>query len=393
MRVNTSRTGGWLQNFAIFRSNVSGSAAVIFALSLVPALLVAGGVVDYARTTSYQMRLQSAADAAALATVNAYLTNGNSVTAATAAGKAVFQSQSGSLASCGSNADPVISVTPAGATTTSSVGYTGSTPSLFGVVTGSTCYRMQVSAQAQSAQVTTTNRTYSGMGDVMGDPHVDGADGSTTYMWCADAAWYNLLSDSGIQLNALCQHSMIGAGGIQASFLYGFEVLLGDHTIFMQEIPGFVQPWLATDPTNTNWWWDPNAPGNWFGQIVIDGVTYNPPMGQKTSYLGGAVVVDLQTSNFWLQQNNTVTVTTPTYSIVMAFEGAPGAVYITARNAGSCGVPGGVWGQTLGGIHDGGGLVNNTDFAVSSPGAKSAEFYRGTCALTTTSNSVVRLIH
>ncbi len=55
------------QIFRFFRSDRSGSVAIMFALALVPLLGLMGAAVDYSRATASRADLQAAADAAALA--------------------------------------------------------------------------------------------------------------------------------------------------------------------------------------------------------------------------------------------------------------------------------------------------------------------------------------
>jgi Flp pilus assembly protein TadG len=57
--------------FSRFQQNRSGAVAVIFALSIVPLLGIAGAAVDYGRASSSRSKLNSAADAAALAALKA----------------------------------------------------------------------------------------------------------------------------------------------------------------------------------------------------------------------------------------------------------------------------------------------------------------------------------
>ena len=57
------------QTFSRFRRNIAGNVAVLFALSALPMLLLSGAGVDYASALNERARLQSAADATALALV------------------------------------------------------------------------------------------------------------------------------------------------------------------------------------------------------------------------------------------------------------------------------------------------------------------------------------
>jgi Mg-chelatase subunit ChlD len=60
-------TSASLRHFTAFARNTRGGAAMIFALSFIPALMTAGLAIDYVRATNYSAALKAATDAAALA--------------------------------------------------------------------------------------------------------------------------------------------------------------------------------------------------------------------------------------------------------------------------------------------------------------------------------------
>src|ERR1700692_235619 len=53
-----------------FRSNSSGNIAVIFAIALLPILTAIGAATDYSMATRMKAKMQSAADAAAVASIS-----------------------------------------------------------------------------------------------------------------------------------------------------------------------------------------------------------------------------------------------------------------------------------------------------------------------------------
>ena len=75
-------------------------------------------------------------------------------------------------------------------------------------------------------------------------------------------------------------------------------------------------------------------------------------------------------------QNNYVTITTADYTVnEMYYNVGMGYIAISAQNAGTCGVPGGIWGGTLAGVDDG----NGSDFLVPNQNYKSYQFYWSNC--------------
>ena len=58
-----------------FADDRRGGVMVVFAIAIVPVIFLTGMALDYGRASSAQMKLQAAADAAALATLNAQFTN------------------------------------------------------------------------------------------------------------------------------------------------------------------------------------------------------------------------------------------------------------------------------------------------------------------------------
>ncbi|MCV6600683.1 MAG: pilus assembly protein TadG-related protein, partial [Cohaesibacter sp.] len=53
-----------------FHRNEEGTVAIIFALSIMPLIMLGGAAIDYARASNQQQQVQDAVDAAVLAAVN-----------------------------------------------------------------------------------------------------------------------------------------------------------------------------------------------------------------------------------------------------------------------------------------------------------------------------------
>ncbi|WP_162009696.1 TadE/TadG family type IV pilus assembly protein [Methylocystis heyeri] len=353
---------------ASFRSENSGAAAVMFGVAAVPLMLMLGVAIDTGRASRAKLALQQAADAAALAA---------------AAQPGLTHSARQSLAqnvALANLSHSAWTATPAVTETESSGNYSVSATAqvnntfmrLAGINTTAVAASATATAAAAGSPISYTH--YAGNGSVAGDPHVGGADGTNGYLDCGTGGWYNLLSDSGIEVNVSC----VNYSGDNMSVLQSFSILLGTHVISLYA----PQPSFNSSGTAS---YDPKTA--WFGAIAIDGVTYPPVIGTH-SYLGGLVNTKITDLTNFYASDNMVNIKTATYNIFITYdEYAMGDINITATNAGLCGVPGGFWGGTLAGIDD----YKAADFLVSGPTATTAQFNWSTCP-TSTAATPVRLV-
>jgi hypothetical protein len=96
------------------------------------------------------------------------------------------------------------------------------------------------------------------------------------------------------------------------------------------------------------------------------------------------------TTNFYFV-DNAIYISTPVYNITLSYQDlAMADLWITAANAGACGVPGGALGATLAGLDD----TTGGDFTVSSATATTYQFGWSACPLQVNNGaaSVARLI-
>jgi Flp pilus assembly protein TadG len=345
-----------------FLRGQSGASMIAFGLSAIPLTLAAGAMLDYTQASSARSKLQQAVDSAAIAAASHMsLSQPERQTLAQNLVLANLDVQSGALNAKVTESEPsgnyVVNATAGVATSIMKLG-------------GVASVQMSASATAAAASVASSGgaKQYAGNGSVAGDPHIGGADGSTGYLNCTSSsdAWYNLLSDSGIQVNVSC----VNYSGDNMSVVQSFSILLGTHVVSL----------YAPQPTfdsNGNATYDPNTA--WFGQITIDGVTYAPVIGSH-SYLNGVVKTSITDLTNFYASDNMIHINTGTYDIFITYdEYAMGDINITATNAGLCGVPGGFWGGTLAGVDD----YNGGDFVVSGPTATSTQFNWSACPAST----------
>jgi len=354
-----------------FMADRSGNFAMIFAIAAPVLMLGVGMTIDFSNTVSYQQRLQAAADSAALAAATA-MVDGQSASAAQTIGLNYFQANVPGYGYV-QNALNVYTG-QANSTATATVSYSTTQSTLFGALTGSNSLPVVVQATATAytgtGSSTNTNRTYAGTGGLWGDPHMAGADGSS-YMFrgcfTTPATWYNALSDAGIEINFSCDFDAYW----QEQAINDISIVIGSHVI----ATNVVQPVYAPDGT-------PNYNGvGWVGAVTIDGVTYNPPLG-TTTYLNGlvtAVITDLASpanEDNYIGVNFTNGATT--YAIVITYDAwEQAALWITATNAGMCGVPGGIWGNTLAGIDN---TLSVYNYQVATPTSTTPQYSWATCA-------------
>jgi hypothetical protein len=163
------------------------------------------------------------------------------------------------------------------------------------------------------------NQGVSGSGSITGDPHYVGGKGQTYSVQGQTGGIYNLLSDTGIEVNGKLQ--AYGNGGAETVGEMGIN-LNGDD--------------IDIKP----------------GQLTINGQQID--MSKPGSYLNGAVTVN---------KDGSITVKNDHYTLSITNGGGYLNTNITATNAGRLQQVGGVWGQSLEG-----GTIDQTpaDFQVNS---------------------------
>jgi Flp pilus assembly protein TadG len=129
---------------ARFRRDNKANIAVIFGIAVIPVLTAVGAAVDYSMATRMQAHMQSAADAASVASISvnsagyraaALMTTDGSVAAGVAESNAVFN---GNMATIGGylNLSVTSTVTKTGPTLASTVTFSGQVPVTFMKIIG-----------------------------------------------------------------------------------------------------------------------------------------------------------------------------------------------------------------------------------------------------------------
>ena len=117
-----------------------GNVAITFALSLIPIVFLTGMAMDFSSATSKRVRLNAAADAAALAAVTPTMM-GETATAAQTAAQNIFNGTAAGISGT-SGVTPTVNVTSSnsGLTRTVTVNYTANStnafPNVLGLITG-----------------------------------------------------------------------------------------------------------------------------------------------------------------------------------------------------------------------------------------------------------------
>ena len=364
------------------RADRSGGTALVFALSAVPLIAVGGLAVDYSNTVRLRPKLQAAVDSAALAGAAA-LTKGNTTTyAATLARESVLV-----------NMRDLAPATTVQNTSASIENQTASTVvsaqlainNVFGKMVGAptTTLTANATAQAFTGATSVLTRHYSGKGAIANDPEIAFADGTGGFIDCPAGNWYNVLSDAGIQINFSCKPN---AGGW--NLIEYMTVMVGDHTVVYNAYTGATQGLSGVGYYDYSW---PAA-------ISIDNVPYVPAnQSYQTwshpdpvvAYKDEKVTIEIAPhfdprSNFnatGMYNFQYMTIRTANYKIQLYYENGWGGINFTATNAGLCGIPGGAWGASLGGLNVGysqpynGGLTQIGSYQVTTSTSKSPEFY------------------
>ena len=358
-----------------FAREERGSVMVIFAIALPVVIGIAGLAVDYSRSTLLRRHLVNAADAAAIVATKA-VGDGKSIADATSLAQAYWKANADR--NDGHVATPTVAITEVANIVTATVSYTATIDTTLGSITGVKVMNVGGSATAQASSVKNASKTYSGSGGIWGDPHLVGADGHNTEFMCPRPSWYDMLSDGGIEVNIGCKSYPT------YDLVSDISVILGGHKITMTS--AMLDNKSGTMP----------QPG-WTNEVRIDGTVFAPKMGKTelANWTEGTITAVIDTTNYlntsYSDTSNRIEITTPQYTIVLGFAyasgyGSWGWTTITAKNAGVCGVPGGLFGQTLGGIDS----YTMSDYAVASASATQSAFNRQPCPVVTASG--VRLI-
>lgn len=133
-----------------FRDDRSGSVILIFALALVPIMLLAGVVIDYGRATQAKAVLDGAADSAALGAVSRGLRK-KPISAVKAIAESLFDTNATAYA--GAVAGRQITVVDDGDTRVATATYTASVPLVFGGFFGSPSVEVKGKAVATQSKV------------------------------------------------------------------------------------------------------------------------------------------------------------------------------------------------------------------------------------------------
>ena len=324
--------------------------------------------VDYAKSRQLEAHLRTAADAAAL-TATIAVSKGTTISdATTLAGKYWDTAMMGAL---GTASKPTVTITNTSGTVTTTVDFSGSSPTSFAKLLGFDSISVSGTTAATVSAATLPSKTYSGTGLVWGDPHIDGADKSTGDFNCPQPYWYNMLSDGGLEVNVAC--SKTGAYDL----IKDFSVMLGTHVITMSGVETL-------------------HAYHWYDQVTIDGVPFNPGLGTTTlaTWPEGTITAVINTTDpskasDWIPSGaqigpkaNKIVITTPQYTLSLGYEVSDweyGWMSVAAQNAGTCGAPGGLFGKTLSGVDD----FNIADYQLPTSTSTSPEFARTPCGSST----------
>ena len=366
-----------------------GSTGIMFGLLLMPAVFMLGICIDYSRTVTVKRQLQSAADAALTAGVAAAAYGASTTNAQTTASN-VWSSNVAQIAGGQTSVPaPLISISNTNGLVSGQLNYSATQKTTFAGLMRQSNISLSGQVGAQASVTTTRTNASSGLSGSAGavaDPHIWGPDSSGWAMSCPTGNWYNLLSDTSIEVNVYCIEP-----GADAEFINKFAVVLGDQT-FMISIP----EWNWTGGND-------QFGGTWVpGQVYVNGSPENLTYGQTTTlYSGtyGTVTYAYMSKDFNNMDSNVLTVTTPVYTMTMNFPHAVmgsgrsaynqqngGMFNVTATGAGTCGTIGGEVGQTFDTAADD---INAADFKVASAYATQTTF-NNACSTTVT---VIKGVH
>ena len=145
--------------------NRDGNVAMIFALSIIPIIFFAGMGLDFAAATQKRVKLNAAADAAALAAVAPGMMNQPDASASTAAQK-MFTAQAATVAQLNiDTSQPTVTITHTGLARNVNVSYTANSinafPNVLGLLTGGTAQQYwPISGSSQTSSTIPPNMNF-----------------------------------------------------------------------------------------------------------------------------------------------------------------------------------------------------------------------------------------
>ncbi len=419
-----------------FPRSQAANIGIVLAITAVPMTIGLGVGVDYVRAGAQQEALQAATDAAALASANAANSGASTPDAVSAADKIFaldFQSTSACSGSGAASQNqvqdqaqtqtastdaPIVNISMSSGTVTSTVSATSAIRTLFGGLIGPQCVTLSATSAAQAS---TAAALYSEAGAIWGDPQVWGDNGQKSVALDCDGdktGWYDLLSDTKLEINGSCYPGIILSDVIAPQYMGSlnpnqvFEYYLGDTTFMIGDhVVSFSTTTLPNTAAN-----NPNNVFNgfgsvlsvWNGAVTIDGTVYTPDLNTTTTYLGGAVTGQpltatsaevasgncasgVSTNMICAEMNGDYsllglnapyfyTIKSGAYEVQFYYRFDGGRLNVWATKAGACGAPGGIWGKTLVGVYD----SQSSDFLVPTSTSKAAEFSNSACAASTT---------
>jgi len=419
-----------------FIADARGNFAIIFAFMAPIVLVGLAAALDYSNAVTEQQRTQAATDAAAVATADgiaAQIMGGSNWTAAQAQaiGSSYFSADApATMITAEKSFNATVSVT--GNVVTATVNYAGTPSGLLGNVLNMATNSISVTSVASatiggassSSSSSGGSNTSSGSGTNSSSSACTSSSGTSTASQhqcgtdqddsdftsscdTSHATWYNLLSDQNFQINANCD------GDGQRQGYYQFAILAGTHEIDLSPSISVQNQGQGQDQNQQDGWsqndggWQGQGQGdgggrhqhNWQGDVTIDGQTYPALPGTHTyvndQSCGVKVTVVVGDGAHTCSAANYVQVSTPNYSMTIAYDGADDendnqsfgypSVRVTAANPGACATPGGLWGSRIAGQDDssgnGGSCHGASNYGVSCSNQKHQEFSQ-TCTQT-----------
>ena len=364
----------FIQRAAQFTRNQSGNFTMLFAITAPVMLIGISAAVSMSDNVTFKQELQAAADSAALVATTA-MVNGKSASDAQTIAQNFFATNAPGYAQDGGSLN--VYTGALNSTVNATVSYQVTFNSLMNSMFGGGGTSLLVKATSQASTLSPGGGgsiSYTGTGSIWGDPHLDGADGTGgVFSGCATTppTWYNALSDSGIEVNISCYYDPYW----QQEGIQSFSLIIGAHTFYVTT----VLPDVIVNSDGSMKSIDYHT-GSFTGGITIDNVYYPPVLG-STTYLGGLVTVSVDNPDDPSDESNYIKFKyvngATKYDITLNYQiWQLGSLNVTATNAGLCGVPGGIFGQTLGGVND----MTPADFQVPTATSTTFQFNWSNCA-------------